>query len=83
MFFCKHWCMTKYVDVVSKMRSDGTILPLKIIWEDGKEYVVDKVQCIKKAASLKAGGCGIRYTCIISGQQRFLFLEDYKWFVEA
>ena len=74
--------MKKYVDVVANMKSDGSILPQKIIWEDGKEYIIDRVLDIRRAASLKAGGCGIRYDCIICGQQRFLFLEDYKWFVE-
>ena len=75
--------MKKYIDVVASMKSDGTVLPLKIIWEDGKEYMVDNVLDIRRAASLKAGGCGVRYTCKICGQVRFLFLEDYLWFVEV
>ena len=74
--------MKKYVDVVANMKSDGSILPLKITWEDGREYLIDKVEDIRRAASLKAGGCGLRFSCKICGQTRFLFLEDYKWFIE-
>ena len=74
--------MKKYVDVVANMKSDGSILPLKITWEDGREYLIDKVEDIRRAASLKAGGCGLRFSCKICGQTRFLFLEDYRWFIE-
>ena len=75
--------MKKYIAVVAKMKNDGTILPLKIIWEDGSEYIIDKVEDVRRAASLKAGGCGLRFSCKICGQTRFLFLEDYRWFIEA
>lgn len=72
----------KYIDVIAKFDTDGKIVPLKIIWDDGHEYEIDRICDIRKAASLKAGGAGIRYTCRISGQQRFLFLEENKWFIE-
>lgn len=36
-----------------------------------------------RAASLRAGGVGLRYTCIINGKTSHLFYEDNnKWFVE-
>ena len=38
---------------------------------------------IRYAASLKAGGAGIRYTCMILGKERFLFLEENRWFVDT
>ena len=44
---------------------------------------IDKVTDVRYAASLKAGGAGIRYTCQISGKERYLFLEDQRWFVDA
>ena len=35
-------------------------------------------------ASLKAGGAGMRYTCIIDGKESHLFYEDNNmWFVEG
>jgi len=36
-----------------------------------------------QAASLKAGGQGMRYTCRIAGKQVFLFCDDGRWFVEG
>lgn len=44
---------------------------------------VDKVLEVKKAASLKVGGQGMRYTCKVCGKQTYLFLEDGRWFVEG
>lgn len=72
-----------FVDVVVKYRRDGKQLPLAVIWEDGRKYGVDKVLEVKRAASLKAGGQGMRYRCLISGHEAFLWLEDGRWFVEA
>ena len=37
----------------------------------------------RRAASLKAGGAGVRYRCRIQHQERYLYLEeDQRWFVE-
>ena len=38
-------------------------------------------QC--RASSNKVGGGGIRYTVQIHGQEKYLFCEGNKWFVEA
>ena len=72
----------KYVDMVVVQYKSGCLKPLFLVWEDGHKYPIDKVLDIKKAASLKAGGRGIRYTCSILGQTKQLFLEDNKWFIE-
>ena len=72
-----------YVDVFAKILKDGQVLPYVVIWEDGKTFEVDKVLDIRPAASLKAGGTGIRYTCRISNKETYLFYEENKWFVEA
>ena len=72
-----------YVDVYTRFDKDGTIFPLCIVWEDGTKYEIDKVIDIRPAASLKAGGWGIRYTCMIKGQRKYLFLENQRWFTEG
>ncbi|WRS28975.1 hypothetical protein U6B65_14860 (plasmid) [Oscillospiraceae bacterium MB08-C2-2] len=72
-----------FVDVTASFDINGNILPLAIQWEDGREFEIDRILDVRPAASLKAGGCGIRYTCRISGKQRFLFLEENRWFVEG
>ena len=75
--------MRKNVSVRALMRSDGTVLPLEIEWDDGRKFVIDRVLDIRKAASTKGGGKGLRYTCRILGHQRYLFLDEYFWFVEV
>jgi hypothetical protein len=35
-----------------------------------------------RAASLKAGGVGMRYTCMVRNHQTYLFYEDGRWFME-
>ena len=72
-----------YVEVTAAFSPDGTIIPLSITWQDGTVYEIDRVLDIRRAAALKAGGCGLRYTCRIHGQQTYLFLDEDRWFVES
>lgn len=72
----------KYVDMVVVQYKSGCMKPLFLVWENGVKYPIDKVLNVRKAASLKAGGRGVRYSCLISGQKKDLYLEDDKWFVE-
>lgn len=73
------------VEVVARFGRDGTLSPTAIIWEDGREFLVDRILDTRRAASLKAGGQGIRYTCRILGRERYLWYDDIEhlWFVEA
>lgn len=75
--------MKQYVSVTAEFDEDGNLLPLNIMWSDGRKFPIDRVTDIRYAASLKAGGAGIRYTCRIGGKQKYLFLEDNRWFVDA
>lgn len=74
-----------YVDVFSLYTKEGDVIPLKIKWKDSATYDIDKVLDVRKAASLKAGGCGLRYKCRIQGRERYLWFEvnENKWFVES
>ena len=72
-----------YVGVIAEFDPEGCMLPRSVRWDDGRLFPVDRILDIRPAASLKAGGAGIRYTCRILGQVRYLFLEDGRWFVEA
>ncbi len=71
-----------YVDVILHHSKEGRIRPLAIVWANGVKYTIDKVTQITRAASTIAGGTGIRYTCWIQGQSRYLFLEEDRWFIE-
>ncbi len=80
-----------YVEIIAKFTKEGQIIPQKLIWRNGMTYSVTKVIDVRRAASLRAGGAGIRYTCIIEGQERYLFMEDIefnkvagcRWFTES
>ncbi|HBK69351.1 MAG TPA: hypothetical protein DDZ91_11970 [Firmicutes bacterium] len=71
-----------YVDVLAVFNQEGELRPLALKWEDGRRYPVDRVIDVRQAASLKAGGTGIRYTCKIRGKQTYLFFEEGRWWVE-
>lgn len=73
--------MKQYVSVTAKFDSDGNILPICINWDDGRTFDIDRITDIRYAASLKAGGAGIRYTCRIKQNEKYLFLEDNRWFI--
>ena len=69
-------------DVDARFDTDGRIMPLSITWEDGRVYGIDRVLDMRRAASLKAGGAGTRYTVRIGRSETYLFNEDGRWFVE-
>ena len=73
----------KYVDMIVRYFPDGTITPMAVWWDEGKVYEIDRILDVRPAASLKAGGAGIRYTCKIMGKQTYIWLEESRWFVEA
>lgn len=75
--------MKQYVSVTATFDRDGNILPLYINWEDGRRFEIDRVTDVRYAASLKAGGAGIRYTCRIRNHEKYLFLEENRWFIEG
>ena len=74
--------MRKDIDIIAKMSINGVITPLVLIWDNGIKYQIEKVLDIRKKASLKGGGMGIRYTCQIKNQERYIWLDGYIWFVE-
>jgi hypothetical protein len=72
-----------YVEVLAKFSKDGILVPKAITWEDGNIYDIDGIRDMKRAASTKAGGVGMRYTCVVHGKEVFLFYEDNNlWFME-
>lgn len=73
-----------FVEVIAKFDLEGQVTPLSFVWEDGREFMIERVTDVRRAASLKAGGQGMRYTCIVMGKQTQLFLEyNNQWFIEG
>ena len=72
-----------YIEVIVKVNADGSLRPLMIVWDDGQKFKVDRVLHARPRASTKVGGCGMMYTVMIEGKERYLFNEeDGRWFVE-
>ena len=72
-----------YVKVISQTDEDGKITPIRIIWENGRTYDIDKVTDIRRSYVPYTGGTAIRYTVKVMGKETFIFLENSKWFVQS
>ena len=62
--------------------AEGRLRPLQIVFDEGRVYAVDRVRDVCRRA-VDVGGVGDRYTCVIQGQERHLWFEKGRWFVEA
>jgi len=71
-----------FVKVLAEHDEKGNIRPLRITWIDDRKFEIDRLLDVRQAPSLKGGGLGMRYTCMISGKQVYLFCDEGKWFVE-
>ena len=74
--------MKVYVEVTAKFDTDGSMMPVSFIWEDGTVYQIDRIKAKERCASRKAGGTGIMYTVMVDGKECHLFYEFDKWFME-
>lgn len=72
----------RYIEVIIKQKKDGEMIPLYVVWDDGKKYKIEKIFRKERRASI-VGGCGLRYSCMIEGKQRNIFYEKDKWFIES
>lgn len=73
----------KNICVSANFSETGRVTPLCIKWEDGRVFDIDRVTDVRQAASLKAGGIGTRFTCMIRGKQVYLYKDEDQWFMEA
>ncbi len=71
-----------YVKVEAIFYPSGQIEPVAFWWESGRRYEIDAVIDVCRAASLKAGGIGTRYTILVRNHQTFMWLEEDRWFME-
>lgn len=75
-----------YVDVNEDRLKDGRLMPLSFVWEDDVRYEIDRITDVRPAASLKAGGVGMRYTIMVRNREAYMFLEENsdgaRWFME-
>ena len=71
-----------FVEVTAIFDTEGGIHPVSFIWEDGERYEIVKVVDIRRKASTRAGGFGDRYTVIINNRERYIFMDENRWYIE-
>lgn len=71
------------IKVLIEIDEEGQGRPRSLTWEDGRQFVIDRVLDVRPAVALKTGGSGLRYTCRISGREVYLFEDRGKWFMEG
>ena len=78
-----------HVDVRLRFSAGGDMIPIAILWPDGREFEIDSILDIG-VASCESGGAGLRYIVMIMGQTRYLFYANnydnkgrLSWFVES
>lgn len=74
--------MRKEIVVKVLMKPTREIVPISIFWSDGREYEIDKILDVRPTSS-KSGGMGLRFEVRMRGKIRFLFLDEYVWFVDV
>ena len=72
----------RYISVVQRVDKEGRITPISIVWDDGKEYSIDRILEIRNSVS-QVGGGGVLYQWRIAGNIRNLYYERMRWFVES
>lgn len=72
----------RYVEVIVSIDKYGNLTPLYILWEDGIKYKIHKFEIKGHRASV-VGGSGILYVCCIQGQNRNLYYERNRFFIES
>lgn len=74
--------LRKDVCVKVLMKPNREILPLAVLWDNDREYEIDKVLSASPSY-LDGGGMGLKYTVKIYGQIKQLFLDGYVWFLNV
>ena len=79
----------EFVDVIAvHWAQTGKTEPVRIQMEGGVVLVVSKVLDVRRAASLRAGGQGIRYDCRVANEndgflfRMYLYHDGDYWFTE-
>ena len=78
----------RYVEVEATFLEDGRIVPRTVIWHDGRRFPVRAVLGVRRCASLKVGGEGVRYDVLearmaaMTPEERAAFVAKAAEFAE-
>lgn len=69
------------VSVRQRTEKGGVIVPLKIMWFDGRSWDIQRV--VDTCRSPDPSFSGIRYTVLINGVEKYLYRSNGIWYVNA
>ena len=69
-----------YVDVECICLVNGTVVPKRVIWRDGRSW--DIVRVIHSCTSVGGEFDGIRYTVLIGKSEKQIYFTKGRWYVE-
>ena len=82
-------CHKTYVDVLARVRADGTFLPLAVLWPDGRRFIIDQIVDEGEFGATVKGWKTKTYHLRFGGWHTELYLEldiktkTYRWWVWA
>lgn len=74
-----------YVTMFLRVDREGHATPVRLEWEDGRIYPIDRVISERMSPPEHVGAIATRrYDVVVSGRKRTVYLETYenRWFVE-
>ena len=72
----------KFLRVIADMKPHSQIIPLKVIIDDEREFVIDKIIDIKKFVESVTNSLCFAYYCKFKTKLRILYLnKENNWFV--
>ena len=72
----------EYIEVIAAHRFDGSLQPIKFKAEAFPAMRIDRVLDVRRGASIKAGGHGMRYRCRVGDKEITLWHDGQFWFLE-
>ena len=73
--------MKRFVTVNASFQADGSMFPVKIIWDNGAEYPISNGIGVKFYPTVKSVKGGVKFTCVILGKIRELYFEEQRWYI--
>lgn len=71
-----------FIRVIADMRPNAQIIPLKIVSDDGREFVIENVYNIIRTIVEAIGEQCMAYYIVVRGTRKVIYLDkNFAWFV--
>lgn len=72
--------MEKKISIIARHNRDSHIVPLTILWDDGREFKIDKIMNIARV-QWKDLGFVTKYDCWVRRKRVFLYYDRTSWYM--